>query len=109
MSNSDLEKTLGELTSEDKGNIVLTEITKGVVVGVFDDKIVVRYGSGDTQFELEYEPSQLKGVRRGDEITAAVVLLRKPYEPSKALQFTEEEVKAFQDWGKNKEGGTVVL
>ncbi len=114
MVKSQLERSLEGLGLDSNlGEIVLIQKYGGVVTRVADNKITVRYGSGDNIFELEYDLSQFRKEslpQRGDEITAQVILQRKTYEPKGVDHYlTKKEQQELDDHGKNVQSGAVEL
>jgi len=90
-----------------QGDLVLEEHHHGVISHVSDFSVVVRYGSRNDAFEVEYPRSQFENgaeLNRGDEIEAVIGLLRadRPSVPLDRL-YTEDQLKALDaDWQQQK-------
>jgi len=90
------------------GQPILGEAHLGTISHVTDSGVIVRYGSGEDQFELEYSRSQFfdgATLERGDSIEACVALWREPYKPQGVDRYlSEEEQSTLNDAWDLKKG-----
>jgi hypothetical protein len=92
------------------GQAVFGESHLGTIIRLSDSVVVVRYGSGDNQFELEYKRDQFSNgavVEMGDSIEACIALWREPYKAEGINHYLSEAEQAELDAAWTAKRGVV--